>query len=107
MNDIENAIKGTPIEELKKDADVLRQFKTLDGYKVLVKYIRGQEAHLLRMFMSDSVIDEKQLRADFKAWHSVLQSIDGKIESYDIWLEQTLNEQNRQEESLKGNNYGR
>jgi len=107
MSDIEDAIRGTPAEELKKDADTLRRFKTLDGYKVLVKYVREQEASLLRLFMSDTVTDEKQLRADCRAWHGVLQGLDGKIENYDIWLEQTIKMQKHQEQLLKGINNDR
>lgn len=107
MSDIEEEIKGTPIEELKKERDILHNFKTLEGYQVMVKHARGQEAHLLRMFMSDAVVDEKQLRADCRAWHNLVQSIDEKIDNYDNWLEQTLKMQKHQEQQLKGSGHGR
>ena len=103
---IENDIKGTPLEELKKKSDALRQFKDTEGYKVLLELIRGQEAYLLRMFMSDSDVDEKQLRADCRAWHGVTTIIDNKIEEYDEWLRKTIQMQRQQEEQMKGYKHG-
>ncbi len=103
---IENDIKGTPIEELKKDAEALRRFRTTEGYKVLLNLVRGHEANLLREFLSDTEVDEKQLRANCRAWHNVIQIIDDTVDAYDTWLEQTIKMQKQQEQKAKGFNNG-
>jgi len=89
-------------EQFKEDAESLRQFKSIEGYKVLVKLVRGYEANLLRKFMSSAELDEKQLRADCRAWHTVVEMIDETIDSYDNWLEGVLTEQKHQQQQLKG-----
>lgn len=106
MSDIEDQMVGTPLESLKILRDTLTQFKTTPGFKVLVKLVRDQEANLLRMFMSDEIVDMVQLRADFRAWQKVLSVIDEPIQQYDIWLEGTLEKMKQQENVLYQNQGG-
>jgi len=107
--DVIKEMAGTPIEKMKLEADALIQFKTTTGFKILTEYVREQQANLMRALIDgDDDIDLKQLRADMKAWSNLLGAVDKKIESYDIWLKQTLDIKKQQEQNMmRGLNNGR
>jgi len=76
-------------KELEQEIDALRRFKQTPGYKALADHVKSEQAVLLQAFLSDDdSIDLIQLRADFRAWETVFNSIGFKIESYDVWIEQ-------------------
>jgi len=93
-------------DQLKKDAAVFLQYKTTEGYKLLLKLARGHQANLFRELLSDGEIDEVQVRANLKAWHSLLEVIDQTIVSYDDYLANIQRIQKEQEQKAKGFNYG-
>ena len=107
--EFDNQMKGSPMEEVQAKAERLRQFQGSVGYKDLVEATRDQEANLMRMFLSDDPdVDLQQLRADFRAWHKLVQLVDEPIQQYDFWLEQTLKQMRVQEDnSHKGAYNGR
>jgi hypothetical protein len=104
---LEDDMKGTPIEEFGLLRNRLAQFKTTVGYSDLVKLLREQQGQLLKMFMSDKGVDLIQLRADFRAWQKVISVIDEPIEQYDIWLAQTLEQENLKQQQMMQQQQGR
>jgi len=99
-DEIQEQMKGTPAEEFEALANRLRQLKTTVGYSDLVKLVKDREANLLRAFLSTNDEDLVQLRADFRAWHNVIQIIDEPIVQYDVWLDQTLKQIQKQDEMI-------
>lgn len=76
-------------EKMEREVDALRKFKETPGYKALADHVQSEQAALLQAFLSnDDKLDLIQLRADFRAWDAVFNSISYKIQSYDIQLEQ-------------------
>ena len=105
---IEEEIKGTPMEAMMLRAERLRHFKTTEGYKELIKIVKEQEAALMSAFLNDGEVDINELRAEFRAWHSIVQVIDEPITSYDNWLIETMKQKDIQEQRfMQGVNNGR
>jgi len=106
---LDEQINGTPAEKRRIQVEQLRQFKDSEGYKFLSEFVQDKQAELVRVLIDgDDDIDLVQLRADFKAWYKLLGAVDVEIDSYDIWLQQTLNRMNGQNrDMLRGINYAK
>ncbi len=86
-----------------KQVDMLRQFKTTDGYKHIAQYARNEFIQCFRDFLfgkHDTLEKLFDLRSKAKSWYDVIESIDGRIEQFDQWLEGTVDQMKQQREQM-------
>ena len=101
MTDKPIDIQGTPMEIEQKEVDMLRQLKTVPGYKVLLRMIHLEQSKLLSEHVAKQDYSLEALiqnKVAMQTWDSIIALIDCKIASYDEWLIRTLDLQKKQRE---------
>lgn len=86
-----------------REVEMLRQFRDTDGYKHIAQYARNEFIQCFREFMfggKNELSEFLDLRSKAKSWYSVIESIDGRIEQFDVWLEGTVDLMKKQQEQM-------
>lgn len=82
--------------ELKqtKRIEGLRTFKNTIGYEMLMEIVRDQFTACVRAKLQDTKPElQAQIDADMRAWNSIGSLIDFEIGSYDVMVQQRLQQQ--------------